>query len=115
MIGRRTVSEPFRNLLVKTYPNLNKSDSYWPLLAYLLFPTRIVGGKILVSRHTIAELLGHSATPTNFNVEHIFNAFCKDIQPFTWSDYSRAEKKARTVEFLEFPEIIQNALMQERN
>ena len=113
-IYRRTVSKVFRDILVETFPRLNEREHYWPLLSYLLFPTQVKDGKILLARDTMAELFGYSSIPSYFNSGRMFRGFAEAVQKFTWSDFSKVESRARVVESLIWPKEINKALELER-
>ena len=112
-IYRRTVSKIFRDTLLRAYPRIDEREHYWPLLTYLLFPTQVVQGKTLLARDTIADLFGYSSIPPSFNTGRMFKGFAEAIQEFTWSDYSKFEKRARVVQNLDWPKQIQEALEHE--
>ncbi len=115
IFNNRIVSNSFRETLLNVFPRIHERKHYWPLLAYLLFPTQIAEKKILLARNTLTEIFGYSSVPPYFNTERLLRGFAEAMHlEFTWSDYNKLEERARVVEKLVWPKRILIGLEFER-
>lgn len=114
-----TVSRAFRDALWQRFPELQKSQSYWALTAYLMFWTTKSEheGKLTISRETLASLEGKSARilTNNYSGISFLRSYWLNVWPFNVSDWSFASGLCRVVMELSWPPEIEVLLWQELN
>lgn len=119
---RRLVSKDFRDLVLKTYPNLANNKVYWELMKLLMFGLEEAntGYKIINYRRLALVELGYRDSyircfHKNYTAINLLKEFQQKVmtsETFNWSDYSYVNHKAR-VAITEFTDEIQQALQKQ--
>ncbi len=108
-----TVTKGFRKLLLELYPGLNKDASYRKFIAVLLFSEHLDKDtkEVIIPYDVIADIEGKESeyVNNNYNSENFLKRFQTEVMTpttFTYSNYSKNDKKARTARVIWKDEII---------
>lgn len=116
-LQRRTVSEDFRDLVLRIYPGLINHRPYWALMCHLMFSAARCecSGEIMLSSETLASFEGKSneILSRNYSGMKFLHEFWRDVLPFEVSEWSYAEGRVRTIKEVRWPEIISKKLGKE--
>ena len=117
---RQTTSSEFRDIILRTYPGIDKDVSYWRFMQYLLFGRKDkVNGCPVISQHQVAKAEGKleiARESTNYNAAKFLLSFQSIVMgedAFQWSGWSFKEGLARTA-LVKFTPEVEQALELER-
>lgn len=118
-ISTKTYSKTFRDLVLKYLPGLGANESYWRLFDLLTFPLPREEslGASYVPRQLLASFEGkyEEVLRENYCAEDFLKAFSKDVFQITWTDWSRRYHRSRLIKGIVFPEILAEAIKNERD